>query len=172
MMRREQDHARALAVEPVPKGVGYVVLEGPTRLVDWGLAYTPRADSVRVLERLERLEALLERFQPTELVLEDPAAPGARRRPRAVRLLTAAAQCAANRGVGVRAIRWNHARDALILGGTKHEIALILSARYPELAPRVPPPRKPWMAEDARLSLFKALAMALAPPEPGKRRTA
>ena len=35
------------------------------------------------------------------------------------------------------------------------------SKRFPELAPRLPRSRKPWMSEDYRMSIFDAVALAL-----------
>jgi hypothetical protein len=36
-----------------------------------------------------------------------------------------------------------------------------IAKRFPELAPRLPRFRKPWMSEDYRMSIFDAVAMAL-----------
>ena len=50
------------------------------------------------------------------------------------------------------------------IGGTvnKHSISRMLASRYPELSPRLPPLRKPWMSEDNRMSIFDACAFAFA----------
>jgi hypothetical protein len=45
---------------------------------------------------------------------------------------------------------------------TKHQIAVVIAGKFPELAPRLPPVRKPWMTEDARMAIFDAVALALA----------
>ena len=45
---------------------------------------------------------------------------------------------------------------------TKHAIAGLLVARFPELAPHRPRFRKPWMSEDERQAIFDAGALALA----------
>ena len=44
---------------------------------------------------------------------------------------------------------------------TKQEIAIAIAERFPELAPRLPRSRKPWMSEDYRMSIFDAVALAL-----------
>ena len=46
--------------------------------------------------------------------------------------------------------------------GTKYEIAMAIANRFPELAPRLPRFRKPWMGEDYRMSIFDAVALAIA----------
>ena len=43
----------------------------------------------------------------------------------------------------------------------KQEIAIAIAERFPELAPRLPRFRKPWMSEDYRMSIFDAVALAL-----------
>ena len=43
----------------------------------------------------------------------------------------------------------------------KQEIAIAIAERFPELAPRLPRSRKPWMSEDYRMSIFDAVALAL-----------
>ena len=42
----------------------------------------------------------------------------------------------------------------------KYEIAVAIAGRFPELAPRLPRFRKPWMSEDYRMSIFDAVALA------------
>jgi hypothetical protein len=37
---------------------------------------------------------------------------------------------------------------------TKYDIAVAIAKRFPELAPRLPRFRKPWMSEDYRMSIF------------------
>jgi hypothetical protein len=44
---------------------------------------------------------------------------------------------------------------------TKQEIAVAIAKRFPELAPRLPRFRKPWMSEDYRMSIFDAVGFGL-----------
>ncbi len=44
---------------------------------------------------------------------------------------------------------------------TKHKIALVLADKFPELWEHLPRVRKLWMAEDERMNIFDALAMAM-----------
>jgi len=43
----------------------------------------------------------------------------------------------------------------------KQEIAGAIAKRFPELAPRLPRFRKPWMSEDYRMSIFDAVGLAI-----------
>jgi hypothetical protein len=45
---------------------------------------------------------------------------------------------------------------------TKYQIALATVQRFPELAVRLPPVRKPWMSEPAQMGVFDVVAFALA----------
>ena len=44
---------------------------------------------------------------------------------------------------------------------TKHGIAQTIAKHIPALSLYLPPARKPWMSEDARMGLFDAAALAL-----------
>jgi hypothetical protein len=46
--------------------------------------------------------------------------------------------------------------------GTRHLLAEIISERFPEeLGFLLPPKRRDWMSEDARMDIFDAVALAL-----------
>jgi len=55
-------------------------------------------------------------------------------------------------------------------GATKHQVAVAIAKQFPELAPRVPLPRKPWMSQDERMSIFDAAALALVALKEGRVR--
>jgi hypothetical protein len=47
--------------------------------------------------------------------------------------------------------------------GTRHDLATTVAQRFPdELAARLPPKRKAWTSEDARMDIFEAVALAVA----------
>jgi Holliday junction resolvasome RuvABC endonuclease subunit len=152
---------RVLALDPASRGFGFAVLEGPDRLVDWGVKET-RGKTQRTV--LCQLDALLTRYQPEALVVEDRTARGSRRCPRVRQLLRAAEARAARRQVRPRRVSRAAVRKVFAPGGarTKYQTALAIAVQFPELRPRVPPPRKPWMSEDARMTIFDAIAFALA----------
>src|SRR5262245_55669394 len=83
MSQTPTDPIRIFALDPTTKGFGYAVLETPFRLVDWGLAYV---SGEKESGALARFETLLDQFRPDIVVLEDPTAPGSRRRPRVQKL--------------------------------------------------------------------------------------
>jgi Holliday junction resolvasome RuvABC endonuclease subunit len=59
---------RVLALDPTHPGCGFAVLEGPDRLIDWGVTGTTcRSD--RVL--LARIDQVIEDYSPDVVVVED-----------------------------------------------------------------------------------------------------
>lgn len=151
---------RVLAIDPFSRGVGFSVLEGPDKLIDWGLKTTGRADNGKAARVIE---ALIERFRPDILALEDWDSEGSRRCDRVQKLLDRIASSESKR-VRVRLISPRHLRaiGPLPQVSTKYGRACFLAERFPELYAFLPRFRKPWMSEDSRMALFDALAFAVA----------
>ncbi|MBI1894645.1 MAG: hypothetical protein HYS14_11090 [Candidatus Rokubacteria bacterium] len=160
-MRSGHDKVRRiLAVDPVSRGFGFVVVEGRDRLVDWGTREA-RIDKEKTC--LNKIAALWERYEPDVLVLEECAARGCRRSTRVRGLLRRLRMAAVRRGLRVRAIPRRAVRKAFASrdARTKDQIARAIAAEFPEIAPYLPPLRKPWMTEDQRMSVFVAVAIAV-----------
>jgi RNase H-fold protein (predicted Holliday junction resolvase) len=153
---------RIFALDPTTKGFGYAVFELPFRLVAWGLAHV---SGEKESGAIARFEALLDQFRPDVVVLEDPAAPGSRRRPRVQKLLEKLVETARERGIEVQALP----RLAVIEcfsspdeRATKFSITKRLAETFPELAAKMPQRRKIYQSEDERIAIFDALALAVA----------
>jgi hypothetical protein len=151
---------RVLAVDPFSRGVGFAVLEGSDRLIDWGLRTTGRADNAKAARVIEKL---IDRFRPDVLALENWGSAGARRCTRVQMLLEGIARVEGKR-VKMRLVTRHQIRaiGALPQTGTKRGRACFLAERFPELYPFLPPVRKPWMPEDDRMAIFDAASFALA----------
>jgi Holliday junction resolvasome RuvABC endonuclease subunit len=151
---------RVLAIDPSTRGFGYAILEGPDRLIDWGVKET-RADKNR--RALILIAELLEIYQPKVLVIEDYSGRGSRRCQRIQMLVNDISKLALKRKVKVRSFSRAKVQQsfAQLAGRTKYEIAMAIAKRFPELAPRLPRFRKPWMSEDYRMSIFDAGAFGL-----------
>lgn len=109
---------------------------------------------------LQRVEALICRYSPAFVVLEDME--HTQRRVRAARRIGAIAKYGVARKIRVQLV----SRGAVRLlfsatGSTKYDIAVAIAKVYPELQPRVPRRRKPWMSEDERMNIFDAMSFAL-----------
>lgn len=75
-MRGRLKRERILAIDPTHRGFGFVVLEGGSELLDWGTRYVshPKHDA-----SIEKVDRLIEEYEPATLVLEDPTGDGSRR---------------------------------------------------------------------------------------------
>ena len=160
MSKHGNNEMRVLAIDPTSHGFGFVVLEGPRRLVDWGLAPVGGVDNSRCLARITNLT---EHYRPAVLVLEDPEHRLCRRCPRVRRLLVRAERLATARGLRVKRISRHQVRTtfAPLRARTKEHVAAVLASRFPELRLRLPPQRRLWMSEDPRMSIFDAASFAL-----------
>lgn len=160
MTRDVPEELRVIAIDPVSRGFGWAVLEGPHRLIDWGVKYSSGGHRNAWLQGLAEL---LDHFDPQLLVVEDTAASGTRRCARVQKLIARALRLATALHIRVCRVPRQKVREVFTgLGAsTKHEVAATIAKRFPELDPRLPPLRKPWMSEDDRMSIFDALAFAL-----------
>jgi Holliday junction resolvasome RuvABC endonuclease subunit len=158
-MSRERYDTRIIAIDPTSRGFGYVVFEGPLRLINW--AVVSFKDN-RGAKTLTRIEELFQRYDPEIVAIENVK--GSRRGPRATRLLEEVSGHASTHHIEVRRYSRAAVRQVFATRGacTKHEIAALIAKSYPELFPRLPRFRKPWMPEDDRMAIFDAASFALA----------
>lgn len=158
---------RILAIDPSRRGFGFAILDGPVLLADWGLR---RAKGK--VKCLERAAALIRRYQPDVLVVEQTSAPGCRRRERALRVIKSLLTLARGHRLRVRRISRRSVQRCFGARSpaTKHQIAVALAVRFPELAPHLPPARKNnGDSEDERMAIFDAVAFAWRFYEPFRR---
>jgi len=151
---------RLLSLDLMSNGIGYVVFEGPSKLVDWGVKESKKSDPGRLHKQLNELVKL---YRPQVLVLEDIVLSKARRSARNAALSTQIRAHAIGKGITVCLIAWTDVRQHFVRYGgyTKYEIARLVTATLPVLAFRLPPPRKPWKSEDSRMGIFDAAALGL-----------
>jgi hypothetical protein len=148
---------RVIGIDPTRRGFAYALMEGGEHLVDWGM--------VHVLIRTDRnvflrVEEIFNRTLPDLLVLEDGR--GTKRGPRARRLIKGIKKIAKRRKLLVRFVSRSRVREVFHPARTKQEIAESIATSFPELRSRLPRRRKPWMAEDERMSIFDAVSFCVA----------
>lgn len=154
-------HHRVLAIDPTTRGFGFVVFEGIDHLLDWGVVHVKRQDKHE--QCLARVAVLMDRYEPSVVVVEDPS-PGASRRIARVRhLITAVIELATRRRARTCCLTRRAIRKHFLEVGvdTKGPIAGAIATRFPELTPHLPPKRKMWMSEDDRMAIFDAASLAL-----------
>jgi len=152
---------RVLAVSPSQRGLGFAVLEGPQELIDWGIKEVRQEKNTRCLKQVM---LLIESYCTDVVVIEDYQDKDCRRGTRIKELLESIAALALSRRIKLRRISRSALRKAFSQHSVsnKHQIATEIGKQFPELAPLVPPIRKPWMSQDVRLTFFEAVAFALA----------
>ena len=149
-----------LAIHLTSHGFGWVIFEGQMIPADFGIASAKANRSERCMARFEKL---LDRYQPSAIILEDADDPHSRRGER-IRALTQT----------MRGFARNRDIDALIYGrnevggavagnakATRHAVARAAADRLPMLRHRLPEARKLWESENDRQCLFDAAALGI-----------
>lgn len=98
------------------------------------------------------IAAVLERFRPDVLVLQDMSSTGTRRAYRMRELNAGIGELAEDRGIPVHVFSRAQVRETFEPFGltSKHFIAETIAKHIPAFDRYLPPRRKPWMSEDAR----------------------
>jgi hypothetical protein len=163
-MNKPANQKRVLALDVRPRSFGYVVFEGPTLLLDWGVqSFRNGANAVRI-PLATKIAALLEDFQPAVVVAKEPPSRKKVNRARTRKVLELVRHKAGLRGIRTRVFKRRAASKPF--GGeermTKHKIATALAERFAELRPVLPPKGKFYESEDYRTSIFDAAALGMA----------
>jgi hypothetical protein len=150
---------RVLALDLHPRRFGYVVIENPDRLLDWGARSHCQKDGSTDVFIQKRLKPLLKLWRPSLLLRNQPRMME-KPNQRGNKVLNRIATVAKSHRVHVRVLKKRPAADE---GKrlTKYENARLVAERFPILARSLPPKRKPWESEDYRMSMFAAVGLAM-----------
>ena len=148
-----------VAIDPTSRGIAFVFFERG-ELLDWG----HRSGPLDVAGQLAVVDRLIDGCAADVLVVEDPDAPGSRRRARVTSLLRAIQRHGKARHVTVMLVARQDVRRVWRTGGVnRKDVAAALMAKdFPCLASLVPPRRPPHVSEDQRVNIFDALSLVLA----------
>ncbi len=151
---------RVLAVAPFVSGIAYVLFNGPWLPIDWGIKWI-RSD--KNAAGVKKVAGLIEKYQPDILVFEDHTGPGSRRAKRIETLLDDIREIAEREKVEPRRYSRGQIREVFSAHGavTKYDIAKAIAEQYRDFAPKLPGPRKIWVAEHPNMSIFDAASLAL-----------
>jgi hypothetical protein len=156
-----QRYELVLAIYLTRRGLSFVLFEGSLSPLDWGSSrrYGPEKND----HCLKIAGALFRRYHPDVLVLQDTSWTGTQRSQRIMNLNAALFELAERQGLPVCAFSRDGVRTVFgYLGSpTKRAIAEVIAKHIPAFEPYLPPERKPWMEEDARMGIFDAAALAL-----------
>lgn len=159
-MKPSRRHILVLGIYPNARGFAFALFEGSLSPCDWGI-FRPHRRKHMNKNCLKRFSALLTRYEPDALVLQDMSAEGTLRARRVRRLNEAMANWAETQGVHVITYSRMQVRACFEAEGlaTKQAIAETIARHIPMLERFVPPPRKPWQAEHPRMGIFDAAAL-------------
>jgi hypothetical protein len=160
-MTRAQRKESVLAVNLFTRGFAFTLFEGPLAPVDWGVKDIRGGE--KNAKSLEAAKSLIERLQPDVLVLEDFSGPRGRRTERIRRLQRLIASHADGQAIEVRSYSRKNIRECFKAIGalTRYEIAQAIASQVHAFGHQLPPVRKIWMSEDARMSLFDAASLVM-----------
>jgi len=146
---------RVLALDVHPLSFGFVLLEGPERLIDWGVrSFRHGVNAVKV-PMGKKLDSLVKEYQPSVLTVGNG-------RIGISRQMKMIARLAAAHHLRVRIVSRDSIRKAFPQSNrNKHEIAKAIGDQCPDLMPYLPAKRKPWQSEKYGMSVFEAAALGL-----------
>ncbi len=157
-------YSRVLALDIRARRLGFVVFEGPDRILDFGVRFfaSSRDCSSHAALAARKVAGLVLYFRPDLILLRGNSRRSLRNRPARHRALEAIRTELHSLHVPVIFIRESQVQHHFKKLGklNRYQIAESLAARYPQLAWRLPPKRKPWQSEQAIFSVFDAVALA------------
>lgn len=147
---------KIIAFDVRARRFGFAVFEAPDELLDWGVkSFRHGVNAVKV-PASQKVATLLSDFRPDVVVVEKPPLH------EDSWLMGTILRLARKENISVRTVSRATVRKRFPgQERNKHGIAMVLSDRFPELADRIPPKRKPWQSEDYRMSIFDATALGL-----------
>jgi hypothetical protein len=145
---------RVLALDVHPLSFGFVLLEGPERLIDWGVrSFRHGVNAVKV-PMGKKLDLLFKQYQPSVLIVGNG-------RTGISRQMKVIARLAAAHHLRVLSVSRDSVRKAFPQSRNKYEIANAATNRCPDLSSYLPAKRKPWQSEKYAMSVFEAAALGL-----------
>lgn len=158
-----RESIRFLAIAPVSRGFGLVVIDSLGTPLDWRVKEIQENPKRKNAQCVLEVDKLIEAHRPQVLVLENHRAPGSKKRKRVAELLDVLTELATDSGVATAVYGPREIRAALGLspGANKDKIAAEVSKRVPILRSRVPKLRRLWESERYAMPLFMAAALAL-----------
>lgn len=147
-----------LAIAPNSRGFGFVLFQAPKKLLDWGVKEARVDKNARCIVLIARL---MERVQPSALIIEDWLYDRCRRSPRVKALLGELANLTSDNGITVYTYSRCQVRDTFgAAGKSKDAIAVAIAESVPALLPWLPRKRRIWESEHHSMAIFEAAALA------------
>jgi hypothetical protein len=154
---------RIIAIEPRSSKFGFVVLEPPDSLLDWGVRSFGEDIGGFKAPLSDRINTLLAFYDPAVVAVRDRTSNSALRDKNVRKVIEALESIVRPKAAGLRLLTTEAVRDHFALKGgiTKHDIAKSLADRFEELSFRLPNRRKAYQSEAPVMLVFDALATAI-----------
>ena len=149
-----------MGIFPTSQGLGFAVFQGPWHTLGAGTrGFADKKDKNTVM--LLKVAELIHRYHPDVIVVEDFAGAGSRRVKRIERLIRSIEELAGRKKIRVHSYSRSMIREcfAEFDAWTKQEIAHAIAGVLPQFNGQVPPPKKIWQKEHARMCVFDAVAL-------------
>lgn len=156
--------ARLLAFEIRSSRMGFVVLEGPTKLLDWGVRRFGAKEGPLRQTVSSRIEGLLRTRHPDLVVVRDRTYYTAAANKRFATIISSVRAVTKRHSSKFKLLIARRVRRHFALAGflTKHEIAAELSRQFVELSWKLPSRRKAYESEAHAMVIFDAAATGVA----------
>lgn len=148
------------AVYPNANGFGFVYMNGPRNLLDFGVI---RINPICNFRLLNKIKDSIEYFKPTVIILLDPEGNSSRTGNRIRKLLEKITGYSKQKNLQIAHVSRDQIRDVFENFGviTKYEISQWLLSEFKQLETRRPKERKLWTSEDRNMAVFDSLSLAI-----------
>lgn len=151
-----------LSIAPSVQGFGFAFFDGIWTPIDWGFKKTSKPKNEQTCLQVE---ALIERYSPDVLLIEDPLPekPAVRwtRAPRVKTLLSDLEALGEKKNILVAKYTRGDIQEcfAQFNAKSKYEIASAISQHLPEFTAQLPPRKKLWLPESNYITVFDAVSL-------------
>jgi hypothetical protein len=147
-----------LGVHLTSRGFGWVLFESPFSVLDWGTRTAKPGRHIRILNAFEKL---LERYEPSVLVMRDYESTNTSRVARIQKLSRNMIGVAQTHGIYVPQFSPEAVRTCFERAGasTRYEIARVVAQHVDALRRYLPKKPVIWAGETPRMSVFDAAAL-------------
>jgi len=160
-MSAPRKYSLVLAIYPNARGFAYVLFERPLAPVDWAVVEV--RGKLKNRQCIRRVSQLFGTFAPDAVALQHMGEEPFHRATRIRDLNASVALLAETQGIPVFTFSRTQVRQRFASLGsvTKQTVAEYIAKHIPAFERFLPPIRKIWKSEDARMGLFDAAALGL-----------
>ncbi len=163
-MNQAHNNVRIMAIFVKSQRAGVAVLDGAHGLLDWRIVHYKKNEEARLIAAKKKLSELMALHMPTVVVLGRANLKQVHHAAAVESVARAIRREAAQRSIPAVTLKRATVKDAFNDFGdrSREGIASMLARMFPELAPKLPPKRKIWQGEHSAITMFDAVALAVA----------